>query len=154
MVLHVVLHVVVEQKWVMVAMDENVSRGTESANRKESWVAVPVFDSSKIDELRSFQPPHLPSLIPQIIQRFVSELEVRSEAIAAAVRGRDVVTLQGHAHTLKSSSAMLGAMRVSAICEQIEQMGSAGAAEHVLALSTRLLTELRAAVESLRAASV
>ena len=49
---------------------------------------------------------------------------------------------------------MLGAMRVSAICEQIEQMGSAGAAEHVLALSTRLLTELRAAVESLRAASV
>ena len=150
----VVLDVVVEQTGGMGAMDQSMSMSTESASWKESWVAVPVFDSSKIDELRSFQPPHLPSLIPQIIQRFVSELEVRSEAIAAAVRGRDVVTLQGHAHTLKSSSAMLGAMRVSAICERIEQLGSAGAAEQVFALSNRLLIELRAAVESLRAASV
>ena len=150
----VVLDVVVEQTGVMGAMDQNMARGTESATWKENWVAVPVFDSSKIDELRSFQPPHLPSLIPQIIQRFVSELEIRGEVIAAAVRGGDVVTLQGHAHSLKSSSAMLGAMRVSAICERIEQSGSAGAAEQVVALSARLLIELRAAVESLRAASV
>ena len=150
----VVLDVVVEQTGGMGAMDQSMAMSTESANWKESWVAVPVFDSSKIDELRSFQPPHLPSLIPQLLQRFVSELEVRGEAIAAAVRGRDVVTLQGHAHTLKSSSAMLGAMRVSAICERIEQLGSAGAAEQVFALSTQLLIELRAAVESLRAASV
>ena len=49
--------------------------------------------------------------------------------MVAAAEAGDAAAIVRPAHTLKSSSASLGAMRLSGICSAIEEAGSAARAE-------------------------
>ena len=78
--------------------------------------------------------------LAQLIDVFLEETPLLIQAIDTAVAKTDAVAMQKAAHTLKSSSASLGAMTLSKLCEQLERLGysqtTAGAREIVAQLES------------------
>ena len=81
-----------------------------------------VLDMSVIAELRAATGDD-EAFILDLVETFVSEGAVNLEGMVAAASSGDAAAIVRPAHTLKSSSASLGAMRLSAICRSIEAAG-------------------------------
>lgn len=66
------------------------------------------------------------TILAEVLAAYLQELPVRREAIAAAAGAGDAETVRTVSHTLKSSSAALGALALSAACADMEQLGRSG----------------------------
>ena len=88
----------------------------------------PLFDEAVIDELRVATGDDEAFLL-DLVETYLSEGEGHLGGMAAAVEAADPAAIVRPAHTLKSSSASIGAMRLSAICRAIEEAGRAGRAD-------------------------
>ena len=64
--------------------------------------------------------------IVDLVETYVTEGAANLDDIVAAAAAGDPVAIVRPAHTLKSSSASLGAMRLSVIARGIEEAGRAG----------------------------
>ena len=62
-------------------------------------------------------------LIEEMITSYLADTESRLKAIAEAINLADAVTIEQAAHSMKSSSANLGAVKLAQLCEQLEQLG-------------------------------
>jgi HPt (histidine-containing phosphotransfer) domain-containing protein len=64
--------------------------------------------------------------VRELIQTYLADTPMQFEAMTAAVAADDAASLVRPAHTLKSSSATVGAMRLSAIARELEMAGRSG----------------------------
>lgn len=75
-------------------------------------------------------------VLPQLIDNYLEEAPQLLQAMRAAVVSEDTAALQQAAHTLRGTSATLGATHLSQLCKTLETMGStsitAGALASVL----------------------
>jgi HPt (histidine-containing phosphotransfer) domain-containing protein len=97
----------------MSAIDPSIA----AAGQAPSRVPPPLIDQEVLDELRAMLGGEVDRLIDVFLEdtpRLVSALE------AAASSGPDYAALRDAAHSLKSSSANLGAMSLSAAAKRIE----------------------------------
>jgi HPt (histidine-containing phosphotransfer) domain-containing protein len=94
----------------------------------------PLLDHAVLDELRDATGGD-EAFIVELVETYMSEGATNVEDMVAAAEAGDPAAIVRPAHTLKSSSASLGAMRLSAICRAIEESGrearSDGLAEDV-----------------------
>jgi HPt (histidine-containing phosphotransfer) domain-containing protein len=99
----------------------------------------PILDMAVLAELRSATGDD-GAFILELVETFVTEGAANLEGMIAAATAGDAAAIVRPAHTLKSSSASLGAMRLSAICRSIEAAGrddrGDGLAEDVAAART------------------
>ncbi|WP_199512062.1 ATP-binding protein [Nucisporomicrobium flavum] len=72
------------------------------------------------------------ALVVTTVNTFLSQLDVRRTALAEALRKQDHDALRATAHTLKSSSALLGADPLAEACAQVERGATAGTSEQEL----------------------
>ena len=86
---------------------------------------VPSIDAQVLQTLREYDDDDDP-FVDILIETYLNEAPQHLDGIRAAVQSQDAKLLKESAHTLKSSSAQLGAMRFSQICKEIEQMGRIG----------------------------
>ena len=87
------------------------------------------------------------ALVVTTVNTFLSQLDGRRSALAEALRRQDHDALRATAHTLKSSSALLGADPLAEACAQVERNAIAGT-------SAQDLTALVADVESAVAGAI
>lgn len=80
---------------------------------------LPLFDDSIIAELRDVMADEFAGLI----KLFLRDLPLQVTAIETAVQQNDATTLHWTAHKLKSGSGSLGALRLSAMAQQLEMHG-------------------------------
>jgi CheY-like chemotaxis protein len=85
-----------------------------------------VLDQSKLDGIRALQRDGAPSLIVKFIDIFLEDSPVLLETIRTAVAANDANNLFHAAHTLKSSSANLGAVTLSNLSRDLELIGRNG----------------------------
>jgi HPt (histidine-containing phosphotransfer) domain-containing protein len=85
---------------------------------------VPLLDDAVLAGLRDATGGD-DEFIVDLVETYVTEGAVNLEGIVAAAAAGDPVSIVRPAHTLKSSSASLGAMRLSAIAKTIEEKGRA-----------------------------
>jgi HPt (histidine-containing phosphotransfer) domain-containing protein len=64
--------------------------------------------------------------VRELIQTYLADTPVQFEAMTAAVEADDAAALVRPAHTLKSSSATVGVMRLSSIARELEMAGRSG----------------------------
>ncbi|MEU7907594.1 ATP-binding protein [Actinoplanes sp. NPDC049118] len=83
------------------------------------------------------------ALVVTTVNTFLSQLDVRRSALAEALRRQDHDALRATAHTLKSSSALLGADPLAEACAQVERNAIAGTSEQDL---TALVADVESAV--------
>jgi HPt (histidine-containing phosphotransfer) domain-containing protein len=116
--------------------------------------AAPVLDMAVIAELRDATGGD-DAFIIDLVETYVTEGAANLEGIVAAAAAGDPEAIVRPAHTLKSSSASLGALRLSAIARGIEEAGRTGESEGLadaaeLARSTWLETVEAFAAAGLR----
>jgi HPt (histidine-containing phosphotransfer) domain-containing protein len=86
---------------------------------------VEVLDQQVVTELRESVGGD-DAFVKELVGAYLSESPGYLEAMAAAAAARDASAVVRPAHTLKSSSAALGAMRLAEMCKQVEFAGREG----------------------------
>jgi len=97
--------------------------------RRELSEAV---DRKALDELRKLQMDDEPDVLEELIGMYLERAPRRIAALREALKNGDSKTLHREAHDFKSSSASLGALRLSAICKDLEAMGRSGQLQDAL----------------------
>jgi two-component system sensor histidine kinase/response regulator len=99
----------------------------------------PATDTSALDRLRRFGGG---SLLGKMIELFLVAAPERIEAASRAEAAGDAEGVERALHSLKSSSAQLGAMRMQRLSEQGEHRARAGSLDGVGELTSALEEEL------------
>lgn len=86
----------------------------------------PILDNSVLAELLASTGNDM-AFVRDLVETYLVEAPAQVEGIAAAVAAADAPALVRPAHTLKSSSATMGAMRLSAVARRLEMAGRSGA---------------------------
>ena len=85
-----------------------------------------ILDESVLEELgASVQGDR--AFVVELIEAYLADGATHMDAIGAAVDAGDADSLVRPAHTLKSSSATLGAARISTTARELEMLGRSGA---------------------------
>jgi HPt (histidine-containing phosphotransfer) domain-containing protein len=112
----------------------------------------PVVDASVLDELRTSVEGDT-GFVRDLIEAYVTDSAGHVDAIEAALAAGDAATLVRPAHTLKSSSATLGATPLAATARTIEMAARADelGADEVRAAAPTIRGQWEATVAALRA---
>jgi HPt (histidine-containing phosphotransfer) domain-containing protein len=86
---------------------------------------LPVLDEGVLNELLASTGDDGP-FVRELVETFLAEAPGQVEAMDAAVEADDADALVRPAHTLKSSSATVGAMRLSSVARELEMAGRGG----------------------------
>ncbi len=108
-----------------------------------------VLDMEAIGRIRELQQPGAPDLLAKIVQLFIDHSPGVLAAIRQAVANGDAPALRNGAHSLKSSSANIGATRLAAVCRSLEAMGRDGKLDGIRAELDVLEFEFKAACDAL-----
>ncbi|MGV8074245.1 MAG: Hpt domain-containing protein, partial [Syntrophobacteraceae bacterium] len=81
------------------------------------------IDHAALDKIAALQREGQPSLLHKIIDMYFQSSPDLLQKIREAVRSSDAPSLHRAAHTLKSSSANLGAFKLAELCKEMETMG-------------------------------
>jgi len=107
----------------------------------------PVLDPDRFGVLRELDAGD-GDLLGTIIHEYVNDATRLLASIRAAIAEGDPQTVEQHSHTLKGSSANLGAVGLTEICGKLEALGRAAA----LGTAPRLVEEANAEFERVRTA--
>lgn len=99
-----------------------------------------VLDLDVLEALRELGGPEDPSLLDELIDLFLDDAPKQIEGVESALAGRDIEGVERAAHTLKSSSANLGALGLSELCFDLERLGREGTLEGAQGIFERLRT--------------
>jgi HPt (histidine-containing phosphotransfer) domain-containing protein len=83
---------------------------------------APILDQAVLAELRVSMGDD-DEFMRELVETYVDEGRTSMDGLLAAAAALDCAAIVRPAHTLKSTSASLGAMRLSAICREIEAAG-------------------------------
>jgi len=83
---------------------------------------APVLDNAVLADLRASVGDDQEFMV-ELVETYVTEGSTNMDSLLAAAAAGDCAAIVRPAHTLKSTSASLGAMRLSGICRAIEQAG-------------------------------
>jgi HPt (histidine-containing phosphotransfer) domain-containing protein len=87
------------------------------------------LNMNTIASLRELQGDDDPEFLKDLIETFFEETNEQLVNLEQAVAQQNAVGLQRIAHALKSSSANVGAVLVSKLCKDMEEMGRNGQVE-------------------------
>ena len=113
---------------------------------EERIESIEAIDSSILASLRELQVAGESDIVKEIGGLFIKHSPDTMSTIEKAAEEKDSKALLVAAHSLKSSSAYIGAMRLSAISGELEEMGRTGNLEQ----ATDTAKELKAEYERVR----
>lgn len=121
------------------ALGENEASTASTAFETHSPVAT--LDKTVINNIRAMQSDANPDLLKKVINIYLDEFEKLFEALKQAVASGDANALRAAAHSLKSSSANIGAVKMSTLCRDLEDMGRTNSLETAECLLADIVSE-------------
>jgi HPt (histidine-containing phosphotransfer) domain-containing protein len=116
--------------------------------------SLPIVDADVIQSLKDLGGDEDPGLFVEVVDLFLADAQKRLQVLERALASGDVKLLERTAHSLKSASANVGALRFSKLCFEIELRGRQAKTDGVCELvgeAARLYAESRSALEALKA---
>lgn len=114
--------------------------------------AAPAIDPGPLEAIRQVQRPGGPDLVQRIVSLFLKEAPARVDALIEGLRRGDAASAARAAHALKSACGNVGALRLSAICRDVEALARddriSDASAHIEELSAEF-ARARAALQAL-----
>jgi signal transduction histidine kinase/DNA-binding response OmpR family regulator len=89
-------------------------------------VSASPIDQSALDVIRGLEDEDAPDILSDIVGIYLDQSPQLLDTVAAAIVNQDAEALRVAAHTLKSSSANLGAIALAQSLSELEEMGRAG----------------------------
>ena len=111
----------------------------------------PVLDEAALQRLRDLDPNGANRLLERVFQAFEASTGRLLPQLDEAVATADLAGVRHVAHTLKSSSASIGALKLSALCADIEGMVRAASTEGLDERVAAMHGEIDSVRSSLRA---
>lgn len=109
------------------------------------------LDAAALARLRELDPSGGNGLVARVLQTYAASLERLTAELEQARAASDRITVRRVAHTLKSSSASVGALAFAALCAQVEAMsrdpqpvGEGALLDQLQAESQRVASAVRA----------
>ena len=96
-------------------------QGPQSAEAATDGLAVALLDAASLAALHQLDPTGANLLVPRVMTIYRSSLARLLGQLTLARERDDVAALRLVTHTLKSSSASVGALALSVLCAQAEQ---------------------------------
>jgi HPt (histidine-containing phosphotransfer) domain-containing protein len=109
------------------------------------------LDQSVLASLRELQDEGDPDIVAEVGGLFMKHSPDKVKAILEAALKDDAKGLQLAAHSLKSSSAYIGAMRLSALAKELEMMARSGSLEGAREKAEKLRAEFDLAMKAIGA---
>ena len=81
---------------------------------------IPVLDEAALQRLRELDPGGKNHLLERVLRAFEASVTRLGAQLVEARAANDMQSVRHAVHTLKSSSASIGAMRLSRLCAEIE----------------------------------
>lgn len=130
-----------------------LSGGGDVATRPEPETpeergAEPI-DRTTIDLLATMQSPGEPDVVAKIIHLYLDSASDLTRTLGSAIESGDCELIRETSHSLKSSSANVGANLVSELCREMEMMGRTGSVEGIEPVYSRFEREYDRAVHAL-----
>ena len=109
------------------------------------------FDPVALERLRELDPDGRHGVLPRVLSAYETSLSRLLAQLAAELEGGDASVVAHVAHTLKSSSASVGALVLSQACADVERRLRSGEAGSLQADIQRLLRAGEGALATVRA---
>ncbi len=109
-----------------------------------------VIDQTVLDQIRAIDESGTAGLLVKIIEMYLDESARMQVEMAGAIEAGDTAALYQLAHTLKSTSANVGAMKVSDVSKCLEDCGRSGELDNALDLFRSLEAENNRAMVELQ----
>jgi signal transduction histidine kinase/CheY-like chemotaxis protein/HPt (histidine-containing phosphotransfer) domain-containing protein len=113
----------------------------------------PALDPVYLDRLRQLQEVTGRAVVGEIVDSFLGEMPRRLARLREALAAGDGEALAFAAHSLKGSSAQLGALRLASLSHALELQGHSGALQGAAALIEAIAGELDRVAPELKARS-
>ncbi len=97
--------------------DQQTRQNLQDNNKMNNTSPI---DQNVLETLRDLQIPGKPDILKKIVIAYLSSSAHLVSGLNSALTGRDIDALRASAHSLKSSSANVGAMELSKISQQLE----------------------------------
>lgn len=110
-----------------------------------------IFDPVALERLRELDPDGCHGVLPRVLSAYETSLSRLLAQLAAELEGGDASVVSHVAHTLKSSSASVGALVLSQTCADVERRLRSGEAGSLQADIQRLLLAGEGALATVRA---
>ena len=101
----------------------------------------PALDKEALATLKDLGGDEDPEFLVSIVEQFIQDTRGYVESIRGAAASGDASVLERSAHTLKSSSASVGALVMSELCQTLQEMGRKGTVDGSEILAERLQGE-------------
>ena len=85
-----------------------------------------VIDRTALEAIRGLQSDAAPRLLAQVVQIYFESAPALIEQLRAGMSASNYAAIRAAAHTLKSSSANLGANTLADLCRRVELAARAG----------------------------
>jgi CheY-like chemotaxis protein/HPt (histidine-containing phosphotransfer) domain-containing protein len=122
-----------------------------SAPRDPAGHTPPGLDAVALGRLSELDPKGENRLLERVLRAFQTSVTRLRPQLEAAQRGGDRASIRLVAHTLKSSSASIGALQLSQLCAQVEALIRLDSAEDLSAPLRALNDALDAALQAIDA---
>ncbi len=112
------------EKWLISAVP-NISKEETPApqQRKILREKSSVIDKKALDKIKALQKNGSSALLNRIIKLYLDDTPNLVQNMTIALKQNDRAALNTAAHSLKSSSANVGAMQLAALCRELEEIG-------------------------------
>lgn len=130
------------EPWLTTPRQENLSKEIKEEkgrNQNSSDEGTLVLNESSLKNIASAQMPGTPNLLAKIIHLYLESSPTLVDDIVKSIEQSDTESLENAAHSLKSSSANLGATELSNLCKKLELQGKASKIETAELLVERLI---------------
>jgi HPt (histidine-containing phosphotransfer) domain-containing protein len=110
---------------------------------------APVLDADVIQTLLELASDDDPDFFSDLIDQFLDDTQTSLATMRAAIAAHDATTMEQRAHSLKASSANVGALTMSELCRVLQEMGRADTtegAEHYFAQLTHEFARVQEAL--------
>ena len=109
-----------------------------------------LLDVEALDRVRQMQREGQPDILTRLIDVYLSSSRELVDNLGRARAENDLAAIELNAHTLKSSSANLGAMAFSQLCGTLEEAARAGGASDLDAQCDRVIGDFDKVCEALK----
>ncbi len=114
---------------------------TDSAAASEGGGITDPVDQSVLAGLRELQEEGEPDILAELCELFLEDVPTQLEALREAAEGGDASSVEQVAHTLKGSCGNMGALKMSNICAELQDIGHSEELSRAIVLVERLGAE-------------
>jgi CheY-like chemotaxis protein/HPt (histidine-containing phosphotransfer) domain-containing protein len=129
------------ERWVPNADEDKVSGPEVSDGSVRENAEEAALDRGALAGLRELQLEDGSDILEELIEMFVADVPPQLVALQEALEAGDGQFVERIAHALKGSSGNMGAVRMAALCTELEEMGRSGELAAAPGLVFRLADE-------------